>query len=552
MTTALVFLDLAGSIALLIWGVHMVQSGMERGYGPRLRRMLGAALGNRFTAALSGLGITALLQSSTATALMVASFTAGGLVDLTPALAVMLGANVGTTLIVQIFAFDISVVAPAFVLVGVLMYRRSASSRTREVGRVAIGLGLMLLALGHLLAIVRPYETMPNLRVVLGMLTNLWLLDVVVAALLTWAAHSSVAVVLVVMSFAANGAIPPETAFALILGANLGTAINPVFEGVPGRDPAAKRLPIGNLLNRVIGCLVALPFLAPIAHALTALEPDPARAAADFHTLFNLASAVVFFPLLPLYARLLKRVLAPRHREADLKQPLYLDPAARATPPLALAAATREALRMADALEAMLRSAREAFDRGDYSLIAETRRMDDVIDALNRAIKEYLAGLKPDELTADDDVRAMRILTFITNIEHAGDVLDGNVMMLAAKALNRGLMLSPPGREEIKAMLEKLTANVRSAAAVFVSEDLRAARRLVEEKVAFRDAEATATEAHFARLRAGRLDTAQTSTLHLDLIRDLKRINGHLVEAAAYPVLRAHGDLLPSRLKHGQ
>jgi phosphate:Na+ symporter len=548
--TALTFLDLAGSIALLIWGVQMVQSGMERGYGPRLRRMLGAALGHRLTAALSGLGITALLQSSTATALMVASFTAGGLVELTPALAVMLGANVGTTLIVQLFAFDISAIAPGFVLVGVLMFRRGASSRSREIGRVCIGLGLMLLALGHLLAIVRPYETMPNLRVVLGMLSDLWLLDVLIAAALTWVAHSSVAIVLVVMSFAAKGAIPPETAFALILGANLGTAINPVFEGAPGRDAAAKRLPIGNLVNRVIGCAVALPFLEPIARGLIALEPDPARAAADFHTLFNLASAVVFFPLLPVYARLLKRVLAPRHDEADLARPLYLDPAARSTPPLALAAATREALRMADALEAMLRSATEAFDRGDYSLMTETRRMDDVIDSLNRAIKEYLAGLNPEALTPEDDLRAVRILTFITNVEHAGDVLDGNVMMLAAKGLKRGLMLSPPGREEIKAMLVKLTGNVRSAAAVFVSEDVRAARRLVEEKVAFRNAEAAATEGHFARLRAGRLDTVQTSTLHLDLIRDLKRINAHLVEAAAYPVLRAHGDLLPSRLKH--
>lgn len=550
MTTALTFLDLAGSIALLIWGVHMVQSGMERGYGPRLRRMLGAALGNRFTAALSGLCITALLQSSTATALMVASFTAGGLVELTPALAVMLGANVGTTLIVQVFAFDISVVAPAFVLVGVLMFRRGASSRSREIGRVAIGLGLMLLALGHLLAIVKPYESTPSLQVVLGLLGDLWLLDVLIAAVLTWAAHSSVAVVLVVMSFAASGAIPPETAFALILGANLGTAINPVFEGVSGNDPAAKRLPVGNLVNRIIGCAIALPFLEPFARWLVALEPDPARAAADFHTLFNLASAVVFFPLLPVYARLLKRVLAPRRDEADLARPLYLDPAVRSTAPLALAAATREALRMADALEAMVRSATEAFDRGDYSLIAETRRMDDVIDALNRAIKEYLAGLKPEDLTPEDDLRAVRILTFITNIEHAGDVLDGNVMMLAAKGLKRGLMLSPPGRAEIKAMLEKLTGNVRSAAAVFVSEDVRAARRLVEEKVAFRDAEAAATEGHFARLRAGRLDTVQTSTLHLDLVRELKRINAHLVEAAAYPVLREHGDLLPSRLKH--
>jgi phosphate:Na+ symporter len=480
---------------------------------------------------------------------MVSSFTAGGLVDLTPALAVMLGANVGTTLIVQVLAFDISAVAPVFVLIGVLMFRRGSISRTRDLGRVCIGLGLMLLALGRLLAIVTPYEDVPNLRVVLGMLGHVWVLDLLLAAALTWAAHSSVAVVLVVMSFAAKGVVPPETAFALILGANLGTAINPVFESTPDDDPASKRLPIGNLVNRIVGCVVVLPFLEQAARWLIALEPDPARAAADFHTAFNLASALVFFPLLKVYSRLLERMLPARKGEADRGRPIYLDASARETPPLALAAATREALRMTDVLEEMLRSAREAVRRADHSLITNTRRMDDVIDKLNRAIKEYLAGLDTDDVSEADNKAALRILTFITNIEHAGDVLDRNVMMLAAKGLKRGLLLSPEGRAEIEAMLTKLVENTRSAAAVFVSEDVRAARRLVEEMVAFRDAEAQATQAHFERLRTGRLDTMQTSTLHLDLIRDLKRINGHLVEAAAYPVLRAHGDLLPSRLK---
>ncbi|HEX5420749.1 MAG TPA: Na/Pi cotransporter family protein [Gammaproteobacteria bacterium] len=549
MTTTLTLLDLAGSIALLIWGVHMVQTGVQRGFGPNLRHMLGAALGNRCTAFLSGLGITAALQSSTATALMTASFTAGGLVDLTPALAVMLGANVGTTLIVQVLSFDISVVAPVFVLIGVVMFRRGSLSRTRDLGRVAIGLGLMLLALGHLLAIVAPLENLQNLHVLLGLFSNLWVLDVLIAAVLTWAAHSSVAVVLVIMSFAAQGLVTPHAAFALILGANLGTAINPVFESTYDSDPAAKRLPIGNLLNRVVGCIVALLLLKPIGQWITALEPDPARAVADFHTLFNLATAVVFFPLLPAFAQGLEHVLFTRKPERDLSQPLYLDPEARSKPPIALAAASREALRMADALEAMLRSAIEALERSDRSLIAHTRRMDDVIDNINRAIKAYLAGLDSKDLSDEDDLRARHILAFITNIEQAGDVLDRNVMMLAAKGLRRGLQFSPQGRAEIKTMLETLIGNVRAAAAVFVSGDVRAARSLVEEKVSFRAIEAKATEAHFGRLRTGQLDTLQTSTLHLDLIRDLKRINAHLVEGAAYPVLRAHGDLLPSRLR---
>jgi phosphate:Na+ symporter len=194
------------------------------------------------------LGVTAVLQSSTATGLMVTSFAAGGLVDLVPALAVMLGANIGTTLIVQALSFNVSSVSFLFVLLGVLMFRQSSVTRTRDLGRVGIGLGLMLIALQHLLALVTPSEDTPSLRLLLGAVTIEPLIDVLFAAGLTWAAHSSVAVVLLVMALAAKGVVPPHAAFALVLGANLGTAINPLLEsGVTG-DPAGKRLPVGNLV----------------------------------------------------------------------------------------------------------------------------------------------------------------------------------------------------------------------------------------------------------------------------------------------------------------
>jgi phosphate:Na+ symporter len=199
-------LDLAGSVALLLWGLHMVQTGIQRGFGPNLRRWLGTALGNRVGAFAAGLGVTAVLQSSTATGLMVAGFTAGGAVALVPALAVMLGANVGTTLIVQVLSFNVAEVVPALILLGVIMFRRANLARTRDIGRVAIGLGLMLMALHRLVVLTTPYEDLPNLRVVLGAITTEPVLDVLLAAGLTWAAHSSVAVVLLVMSLAAKGA----------------------------------------------------------------------------------------------------------------------------------------------------------------------------------------------------------------------------------------------------------------------------------------------------------------------------------------------------------
>jgi phosphate:Na+ symporter len=548
MNTTLTLVDLGGAIALLIWGVHMVQTGITRAFGPQLRRMLSYALGTRFKAFLAGLGVTSIVQSSTATGLMVTAFAAGGLVDLVPALAVMLGANVGTTLIVQVLSFDVSRVSFLLILIGVFMFRRSGVTRTRDLGRVGIGLGLMLIALQHLLSMIIPFEDVPSLRMLLGAVTTDPLIDILLAAGLTWAAHSSVAVVLLIMSFAVQAVVPPHAAFALVLGANLGTALNPLLESGVGGDPAAKRLPIGNLINRVAGCALALALLNWIGPALMTIEPNAGRAVADFHTGFNIVLALLFFPLLKPFARLLVRLLPARVDTADPSQPLYLDWAAHETPSIALAGAAREALRMVDVFEAMLRGALESLNRGDRKLVTETARMDNVLDRLDTAIKEYLTSIDTDALDDSDHRRLSEILAFTTNLEHAGDIVEKSLMALAAKRIKRGVSFSQISRQEIREMMDRLIGNARAAAAVFMTEDPRAARQLLGEKEVFRELELRTTEEYFGRARTSRAETIEMSKLLLDIVRDLKRVNAHLA-AAAYPILEGRGELLPSRLK---
>ena len=539
---------LAGSVALLLWGVHMVGTGVQRAFGARLRSFLGSALRNRFKAFLAGMGVTAALQSSTATGLMVTGFTASGLIDLAPALAVMLGANVGTTLIVQVLSFDVAEIAPAFILVGVLLFRR-ASAGPRDFGRVLIGLGLMLMALEQFIMLLRPYEDVPSLRLLLGAIATQPLLDVLLAAAVTWAAHSSVAVVLVVMSFAAQGLVPPMAAFALVLGANLGTAINPLLEGGVGDDPAARRLPIGNLLNRLIAVVIALAALPWLSRLMVIVEPDNARAVANFHTAFNLVLALVFFPLLSPYARLLKRWLPTKLDQNDPGRPIYLDPSAQETPVLALGGASREALRMADVLESMLTGLRDTFERTDRRQIGQTKRIDDVLDKLNTAIKAYVTALDGDALSDADIRRAREILAFATNIEQAGDIVARNLLGIANRLDKRGLAFSETGRTELLSMIDRLIANIRTAASLFMSGDERAARLLASEKEVFRNLQSASMDAHFDRLRSRWPDTTETSSLHLDALRDLKIVNNHIVAAAAYPVLENKGELLPSRLR---
>ncbi|MGD1014910.1 MAG: Na/Pi cotransporter family protein [Roseiarcus sp.] len=541
-------LNLAGSVALLLWGVHMVRTGVQRAFGAKLRNFLGNALRNRFTAFLAGVGVTAIMQSSTATGLMVTGFAAGGFVDLTPALAVMLGANVGTTLIVQALSFDVAEVAPALILIGVLMFRRAAAG-PRDFGRVLIGLGLMLMALHQFVGLLTPYEDVPSLRMLLGAVSTQPLLDVILAAGLTWAAHSSAAVVLVIMAFAAKGATPPDAALALVLGANLGSAINPMLEGAAGADPTVRRVPLGNLINRIVGVAVAFALLPVIGRWMVTIEPDNARLVADFHTAFNVALAAIFLPVLKPFATLLRRLIPARIDPADPSRPLYLDPAAVETPVIALGGAAREALRLADVLEGMLTGLRDTLENPNRRQIVETKRLDDVLDKLNTAIRAYLTSLDPEGLGDADHRRLREILTFSTNLEQAGDVVDRNLLGMAGRMWKRGVAFSSSGQRELLGIVDRLIANVRAAAALFMTGDERAARLLAAEKEAFRAIETAATDAHFEQLRAGRLDSAETSVFLLDALRDLKSVNTHLVAAAAYPVLASAGELLPTRLR---
>jgi len=548
MDLSFTLVNLAGSVALLLWGIRMIQTGVQRAFGANLRSFLAHTLDNRVKAFFAGMGVTAILQSSTATGLMATGFVASGVVDLVPALGVMLGANVGTTLIVQLLSFDVAAVAPALILIGVVMFQRTTAA-PRDFGRVLIGLGLVLMSLHQFVVLLEPYESDPDLGPLLAAISTQPILDVVLAAGLTWAAHSSVAVVLFVMSLAAHGTIPPEAAFALVLGANLGSAINPVIEGATGDDPAAKRLPFGNLFNRLLGVGVGLAILPYVAPLISLVEPNASRAVADFHTAFNLVLAAIFLPLLAPYGALLRRLLPTRISPTDPARPLYLDQAAKQTPAVALGGAAREALRMTDVLQTMLEGFRDALDRPDRKQIDEIKRSDDILDKLNAAIKAYLISLDPESLNADDHRRVNEILTFITNIEQAGDIVDRNLLGLASKGMRRGVSFSKEGKADLLGLAERLVGNTRQAASLFMTEDARVARMLANEKQVFRDSESEATAAHFARLRSGRTETAETSALHLDLLRDLKQVNSHLVAAAAYPVLERHSELRPNRLR---
>jgi phosphate:Na+ symporter len=535
------FFDIFGYVALLLWGTHMVTSGVLRGYGSALRRWLGRYLGRRPAAFAFGVCLTALLQSSTATGMMATSFAASGFLGLAPGLAVMLGANVGTTLIVQVMSFDIAVVAPILILLGTALHRRSDDARYKNLGRVGIGLGLMLLALHLLVLTMAPIQNAQALRAVMQSLADEPMLALLAAAILTWLCHSSVAVVLLIVSFATAGVVDAPEALALVLGANLGSTLPALLEA---HTPVARRLPLGNLLVRAFGCLVCLPLLHPITHWLAPLGASPARIAVNFHTAFNLGLAVIFILPVERLAQWLIRLQPEPLRPADPGQPLYLDEAALDSANVALVNATRESMRMADTVESMLTSLVEVFGKDDASRAAAISRMDPSLDRLGIAIRQYLADLGGEALNEEDGERSQEIHAFVINIEHIGDITANNLMEFAAKKAERGQDFSAEDIQDLAAMHTQIMESLRLGITVFMRGDLRAAQQLVERKELLWRLENEASDRHIRALREQH--DGGGGDVYLRILRDLKRIHSHLAALAYLPLERA--GLLQDRL----
>ncbi len=539
--------SIVGGVALLLWGVRMVRTGVTRSFGAELRRLLALSAKSRLTGFLSGLAVTGALQSGTATTLIITSFAAQGLVTGAAALAIILGADVGTTVVVQVLSFGLSWLSPLLIAGGVFGFLSSKRTRTKNLARITLGLGLMLLALSLIVAASAPLRESALFTLLLEPLGREPLLAVLVAAGLTWASHSSVAIVLLIMSLASAGVLTGPLALALVLGANLGAAITPI--AITWRSPAAaRRPPIGNLLIRTAGVLAVIPVLHLMLPYLELLGAAPERLVANFHTLFNLAIAALFLPLVHQVNALIARVLPDQAVADDPGRPMYLDEGTLDSPAVALACAAREALRMGDEVKGMLLATGRVLRSNDETLKKETEAADDLVDRLHEAIKLYLTRLNNEELDAQESARCIEILNFTTNLEHIGDIIDKNLMELASKKIKQRTSFSNEGMEELETFHARIVTNLDLAMNVFASGDIRLARELLRQKAQVRELELKYIEKHYQRIGKGRPDSITSSSLHLDVLRDLKRINGHLT-SAAYTILERAGELSESRLR---
>jgi len=540
-------LNLFGAAALLLWGLRMVRTGILRAYGSQLRHFLSNAMTNRFSAMGTGLLVSLLLQSSSATGLVASSFASRGLFTTSAALAIMLGADIGTSLVAQAYALPLQWLSPLTILIGWIMFTRIQDTQLKDLGRAIVGLGIALLGLRLLTEAAAPIRSSQILDDIMQQMASAPYFGIVVGAVLTVASTSSLAVVLLIASFVSSGLVPINLALALVLGANLGSDIMPIMANWT-QPPEARRVPFGNMTFRLISVIIAFTLIPLVQPHLQAFQADGMRQILNFHLVFNLAMALIGIWFVGPVARKWTKLLPEKARAEDPSTPRYLNPGSLESPADALANAAREALRMGDLLGEMLRASLEAFRNGDRKLIKTVTDIDNHIDRLNEAIKLYLTRISRDTMNEGDQRRVIDLISFITNLEHIGDILDKSLMELAAKKVKYGLTFSQEGAVEIDAIHQRLNDNLDLAMNVFMSSDIGMARRLFAEKQAFRELEKAASESHLERLRSGRIESIATSGLHLDILRDLKRINSHLA-LVAQPILEAAGELSASRLR---
>ena len=532
----LTLLNLLSAIALLVWGTHIVRTGILRVYGSQLRRILSHSVARRPQAFAAGIGVTALVQSSNATALLVTSFVAQGLMALPPALAIMLGADVGTALMARVLTLDLAWLSPLLICAGVVLFLSRKQSRAGQIGRVAIGLGLLLLALQLIVEAARPIAESNSIEALFASLTGDLLLDALVGALFAILTYSSLAAVLLTATLAGSGMISLPVAIGLVIGANVGSGVLALLSSSM-QSAAGRRVALGSLLYKLLGLLLVLPLVEPLVHWMSGLGWSAANLVITFHLAYNSLRCLLMLPSVGLMARLCSLLLPERVQDNGVAKPRHLDRAALDTPSLALANAVRETLRIGDLVEQMLAHLLEVLRADSAGAAQQVRKLDDDVDALYGAVKLYLAQMPRDYLPAHDSRRWAEIIELAVNLEHAGDLIEQMAGKLDSHKRARH-HFSSDGLAELTTLHGLLAGNLRLGLNVFLNGNRDNARRLLEEKQRFRREERRLAHAHVDRLAQQVVQSIETSALHLELIADMKRLNS-LFCSSAYAQLEA-------------
>ncbi|MFQ5441237.1 MAG: Na/Pi cotransporter family protein [Thermodesulfobacteriota bacterium] len=523
-----------GAVMLMLYGIRLAGEGLQKSAGARLKNFLLKATSNRFKSLGVGAAITALLQSSSATTVMLVGFVGAGLIGLSGTMGIILGADIGTTFTVQLIAFKVYDYAPLLIGAGVLLTFLSKGGRAKDAGVAVLGFGFVFLALKILIATFGPVAQNPLMKDALISMSKDPYAGIIISALFTALFHSSAATLGLAITAAHSGLLSLDAAMPIILGANIGTCATALLSSI-NAPVDAKRVALAHILFKILGVIIILPFLGAFTRLAGLTAAGLPRQVANAHTLFNIGIAVIFLPFTVPFTNLVKKILPERGVRAAFG-PKYLDPMVLTSTTLALAQSSRECIRLSDIVREMLRKSISVFTADDLRPIEKLEEKDDYIDILDREIKLYLTRLSREGLNDEQAARELEIILFSDNMENIGDVIDKNLMEIARKRLRGHLSFSKEGLAEIRQFHAKVVENFELGVATFTASDTELARRLISRKDKTSEMERELRQAHIKRLHRGLRETVETTSIHLDILANLKRINSYITNIA-YPIL---------------
>jgi phosphate:Na+ symporter len=528
-------LALFGGLALLLYGMQLIGEGLQRAAGGHLRHLLTSMTRTRLAAVASGALVTAIIQSSSATTLMLIGFVSAGLVTFRQSLGVILGADIGTTFTVQLLAFKIQELSLLLVGVGFAMTFFARRGLLKSLGQVVLGFGLIFLGMKVMNDGLAPLAENELMRQVLVALAGNQFLGLLVGAVLSAGMASSAATIGLMLSLGHQGLLPLAAAIPVVLGANIGTCATALAASLRSSSDA-RRVAVAHIAFKVLGVALVFPFIGHLTSLIAQSAGDVARQIANAHTFFNVAISALFLPFAPWAARVITAMVPEEERGDNPYRTRYLDDRYLDQPALAIGQATREALRMGDVAQNMLRDAMVVLRTDNQELLEDVERRDDQLDYLDREIKLFIARLGRETMSADMAQKEIALISFIGNLENIGDIIDKNLMELARKKLYQGRRFSEAGEAELIEFHSLVSKNLERAIAGFAANDRSLAQEVLDMRPMVRQRERELRDSHLARLRRGLAESLETSEIHLDVLTNLKRISSHIT-ALVYPIL---------------
>ncbi|WP_031516577.1 Na/Pi cotransporter family protein [Desulfofalx alkaliphila] len=525
-------LGLMGGMGLLLYGMYIMSEGLQKIAGQKLRTVMSTLTQNRFIGLLVGAVVTVILQSSTATTVILVGLTSASIITLRQTLAVILGADIGTTITAQLIALKVTEIALPIVGIGATIIFFGKTGKYKRIGQAITGFGLLFLGLKIMSDVMYPLRDDPFFTNALMQISDRPVLAILLAAIFTFLVHSSAATIGIIMLLAMQGLVPLVSAVFLLFGANIGTSFTALISSL-GSTREAQRVATAHLLFKLVGVLIFLPFVSPFANLVTWITPNsPGFQVANVHTIFNVAIALMFLPFTAQFAKFLEYIIPEKDMTVKEFKPRYLDDTLISSPSIAIGLATKEIIRVSDNVTEMVRKCDQLFKEYNPEMVEELLNKEEKVDQLSENINKYLTKIMRQSISRDDFNRCMGLVHIVKDYEHIGDVIEKNIVYLAESKYANNADFTPEGHREITVMLQRIIELMTVVNTAFVSNSCYMAEKAKMMQDDIIDLEFRLRMSHFARMQKGGKEVENTSSIFLDIINSYLRIGEHLSNIA--------------------